>query len=108
MKALIAIAAITYAIALWMFAPESRWQKEVATAKAKQQNRLTATPTPEPETNTQTDTTPEPNTTPDYSQWTINQLRELAKQKKLNWRPLVNGKRKPLNKPQLIALLITA
>ena len=37
--------------------------------------------------------------------FTTTQLRELAKKQKLNWRPLVNGKRKPLNKPQLIELL---
>ena len=37
--------------------------------------------------------------------FTTTQLRELAKKQKLNWRPIINGKRKPLNKPQLIQLL---
>ena len=45
---------------------------------------------------------PEP---PNLGTLTTTQLRELAKKQKLNWRPLINGKRKPLNKPQLIQLL---
>ena len=149
MKALIAIAATTYAIALWIFAPRSIWDKEVATAK---RNRLTEPtqehkpepmpPTepepiieivetiPEPEPSAQTVPTPEPETIPEtipesipepkqskqsiqtpegtvYTNWTTTQLRDEAKKRKLNWRPLVNGKRKPLNKPDLIALLTT-
>ena len=142
MKALIAIAATTYAIALWIFAPRSIWDKEVATAK---RNRLTEPtqehkpepmpPTePEPEPSAQTVPTPEPETVPEtipetisesipepkqskqsiqtsegtvYTNWTTTQLRDEAKKRKLNWRPLVNGKRKPLNKPDLIALLTT-
>ena len=59
---------------------------------------------PDTDTDTATDTTPEPQQ-PDYSSLPITKLRELAKQRKLNWRPLINGKRKPLNKPQLIQLL---
>ena len=129
MKALIAIAATAYAIGLWMFAPRSTWERELAAAK-RNQNRLTQTPeleasaqpetTPEPEPDTQPiepdtiliepDTTliepdtvaPEP---PNLGTLTTTQLRELAKKQKLNWRPLINGKRKPLNKPQLIQLL---
>lgn len=142
MKSLIVtIAAVTYALTLWMFAPQSRWERELETAKANQQ-RLTPTPEAAPETALQTsaqlesapdtllDTAPEPELEPeptpepqaepihetapdtveqaiqpDYTMMTINQLRELAKQRKLNWRPLVNGKRSPLKKPQLIALL---
>ena len=142
MKALIVIAATTYAIALWIFAPRSVWDKEVATAK---RNRLTEPtqehkpepmpPTePEPEPSAQTVPTPEPETVPEtipetisesipepkqskqsiqtsegtvYTNWTTTQLRDEAKKRKLNWRPLVNGKRKPLNKPDLIALLTT-
>ena len=43
----------------------------------------------------------------DYTEWTTAKLRDEAKTRKLNWRPLVDGKRKPLNKPQLIQLLKT-
>ena len=128
MNALTVIAATTYAIALWIFAPRSVWDKEVATAK---RNRLTE-PTQEhkPEPSAQTVPTPEPETIPEtipesipepkqskryiqtsegtvYTNWTTTQLRDEAKKRKLNWRPLVNGKRKPLNKPDLIALLTT-
>jgi hypothetical protein len=73
-------------------------------------------PTPEPETVP----TPEPEAIPeaieqaiptptatDYTEWTTTKLREEAKSLKLNWRPIVNGKRTPLNKPQLIELLTT-
>ncbi|CAC5339849.1 protein of unknown function (plasmid) [Planktothrix rubescens CCAP 1459/22] len=152
MNALTAVTATAYAIALWMFAPESVWERELATAKRNQQTRLNPTPeqipdtvqtpiqetTPEPipepvptsEPITEivepiTDTKPiepdtiliEPDTTliePDtiptpeplnLETFTTTQLRELAKKQKLNWRPLINGKRKPLNKPQLIQLL---
>ena len=58
----------------------------------------------EPDTNPiEPDTVaPEP---PNLGTLTTTQLRELAKKQKLNWRPLINGKRKPLNKPQLIELL---
>lgn len=149
MNALTAVAATAYAIALWMFAPQARWERELATAKRNQQNRLNPTPeqipdtvqTPiqetEPETSAQPETTPEtipatvptpetitaivepiPDTQPEpdtiptpeppqlnLETFTTTQLRELAKKQKLNWRPLVNGKRKPLNKPQLIQLL---
>lgn len=58
----------------------------------------------EPDTNPiEPDTVaPEP---PNLGTLTTTQLRELAKKQKLNWRPLINGKRKPLNKPQLIQLL---
>ena len=130
MKALIAIAATAYAIGLWMFAPRSTWERELAAAK-RNQNRLTQTPeleasaqpetTPEPEPDTQPiepdtiliepDTTLiEPDTIPtpeplNLETFTTTQLRELAKKQKLNWRPIINGKRKPLNKPQLIQLL---
>ena len=142
MKALIVIAATTYAIALWIFAPRSVWDKEVATAK---RNRLTEPtqehkpepmpPTePEPEPSAQTVPTPEPETVPEtipetisesipepkqskqsiqtsegtvYTNWTTTQLRDEAKKRKLNWRPLINGKRTPLKKPDLIALLTT-
>ena len=78
-------------------------------------------PTPEPIPDTQPiepdtiliepDTTLiEPDTIPtpeplNLETFTTTQLRELAKKQKLNWRPLVNGKRKPLNKPRLIQLL---
>ena len=137
MKALIAIAATAYAIALWMFAPESVWERELATAKRNQQTRLNPIPEPIPQPQTEPipepitaivepipDTQPiepdtiliEPDTTliepdtvapepPNLGTLTTTQLRELAKKQKLNWRPLINGKRKPLNKPQLIQLL---
>jgi hypothetical protein len=132
MNALTAVAATAYAIALWMFAPQSQWDKELATAKRNQQNRLNPIPEPipqlqiepiqesTPETSAQTlELTPEPITaivepipdtvpTPEplnLETFTTTQLRELAKKQKLNWRPLINGKRKPLNKPQLIQLL---
>ena len=152
MKALIAIAATAYALTLWMFAPRSTWERELAAAK-RNQNRLTQTPeleasaqpetTPEPEpiptpepitdivepipdtqpiepdtiliepdtTLIEPDTTLiEPDTVPtpeplNLETFTTTQLREMAKKQKLNWRPLINGKRKPLNKPQLIQLL---
>jgi len=151
MKALIVIAATTYAIALWIFAPESVWRREVEQAKRNQQNRPTATPEhkpepmpptesepiieivstiPEPEPSAQTIPTPEPETIPEtipesipepkqskqsiqtsegtvYTNWTTTQLRDEAKKLKLNWRPLVDGKRTPLKKPDLIALLTT-
>jgi hypothetical protein len=140
MKALIAITATAYALTLWMFASQNRWDKEVATAKRNQQNRLNQkpepVPTPELETSAQPETTPEPipatvptpetiteivepipdtnpiepDTVPtperlNLETFTATQLREMAKKQKLNWRPLINGKRKPLNKPQLIQLL---
>lgn len=179
MQALTAIAATAYAIGLWMFAPRTVWERELATAKRNQQNRLTSTPeptlqpepetiqtsetelksitkdipestpqldvteepeasaqpselTPEPITETkepkpqpehleeqpQPEVEPEPESIPeareqaiptpqgtDYTGWTTAQLREEAKSRKLQWRPLINGKRKPLNKPQLIELL---
>ena len=143
MKALIVIAATTYAIALWIFAPRSVWDKEVATAK---RNRLTEPtqehkpepmpPTepepiieivetiPEPEPETVPETIPEtiPESIPEpkqskqsiqtsegtvYTNWTTTQLRDEAKKRKLNWRPIINGKRTPLKKPDLIALLTT-
>lgn len=151
MNALTAIAATAYAIALWIFAPRTVWEREVKQAKRNQQNRLTATPetiqtsetelkstikaipeatpqldatpeaTEEPEAIAQPlEPTPEPESIPeaieqaiptsqgtDYTEWTTTKLREEAKSLKLNWRPLVNGKRKPLNKPQLIQLLTT-
>ena len=156
MKALIAIAATTYALILWMFAPESIWRREIEQAKQNQQTRLNPTPEmmpqqkpetiviPEtklkstqkaiPESIPQLDTipeatkeheaiaqpTPEPVTVPtpelkaipkprgtDYTGWNITKLRDEAKTRKLNWRPLIDGKRKPLNKPQLIELLTT-
>ena len=141
MNALTAVTATAYAIALWMFAPQARWERELATAKRNQQNRLNPTPeqipdtvptpiqetTPEPIpepvptsepiteivepiTEPIPDTKPIPVTTPtperlNLETFTTTQLREIAKKQKLNWRPLVNGKRKPLNKPQLIQLL---
>ena len=57
MKALIAIAATAYALTLWMFAPRSTWERELAAAK-RNQNRLTQTP--ELEASAQPETTPEP------------------------------------------------
>jgi hypothetical protein len=161
MNALTAVAATLYAVTLWMFAPESVWEREVKRAK-QNQNRLNQKPepmvipemmpqpkpetidtsetklkstqkaipesipqldtipevTPEPEAIAQP--TPEPVTVPtpelkaipkpqgtDYTGWNITKLRDEAKTRKLNWRPLVDGKRKPLNKPQLIELLTT-
>ena len=89
---------------------------------------------PEPEPSAQTVPTPEPETVPEtipetipesipepkqskqsiqtsegtvYTNWTTTQLRDEAKKRKLNWRPLVDGKRTPLKKPDLIALLTT-
>ena len=146
MRALTAIAANAYAIGLWMFAPRSTWERELATAKRNQRNRPTQTP--ELEASAQPETTPEPEPIPtpepitdivepipdtqpiepdtiliepdttliepdtiptpeplNLETFTTTQLRELAKKQKLNWRPLINGKRKPLNKPQLIQLL---
>jgi outer membrane biosynthesis protein TonB len=144
MNTLTAVAATVYAIALWMFAPQNRWDKELATAKQNQQNRLNPTPepvpAPEPEASAQPETTPEPIPEPvptpepitaivepitepipdtqpiktdtpqtpeplNLETFTTTQLRELAKKQKLNWRPLVNGKRTPLKKPDLIQLL---
>lgn len=180
MNAFTAVTATVYAIALWMFAPESVWRREVEQAKRNQQNRLNPTPeqipdtvptpiqetTPEPipepvptpetitaivepiteivepitepipDTQPEPDTipTPEPETVPEtipetipesilepkqskqsiqtsegtvYTNWTTTQLRDEAKKRKLNWRPLINGKRTPLKKPDLIALLTT-
>ena len=158
MNVITTVAATAYAIALWMFAPESVGRREVEQAKRNQQTRLNPTPepmpqpqpkletidTPEtelksitkaiPEATPQLDTipeatpepeaiaqpTPEPETVPtpieqaiptsqgtDYTGWTTAKLRDEAKTRKLNWRPLINGKRKPLNKPQLIELLTT-
>lgn len=124
MNALTAVTATVYAIALWMFAPRSIWDKELAIAKQNQQTRLN--PIPEPIPHLQIKPIPEPITaivepipdiqpiepdtvpTPEplnLETFTTTQLRELAKKQKLNWRPLINGKRKPLNKPQLIQLL---
>jgi outer membrane biosynthesis protein TonB len=147
MNALTAVTATAYAIALWIFAPQTQWDKEVATAKRNQQTRLNPIPEPipqpqtepipetKPEPSAQPETTPEPipvtvqtpetitaivepipDTKPEpvtvptperlnLETFTTTQLREIAKKQKLNWRPLVNGKRKPLNKPQLIQLL---
>jgi outer membrane biosynthesis protein TonB len=142
MNALTAVTATFYAIALWMFAPRSIWDKELATAKQNQQNRLNPipepipdtvptpiqettpepsaqpleltpepVPTPEPITEPIPDTQPiEPDTIPtpeplNLETFTTTQLREIAKKQKLNWRPLVNGKRTPLKKPDLIQLL---
>ncbi|MGL4502199.1 MAG: hypothetical protein ACRC2M_12250 [Planktothrix sp.] len=147
MNALTAVAATAYAIALWMFAPESVWRREVEQAKRNQQKRLAQTPepvpTPNPEPSAQPESTPEPTPEPipdtaihpfteseptpepepepdtqpietdtpptpeplNLETFTTTQLRELAKKQKLNWRPLVNGKRTPLKKPDLIQLL---
>ena len=142
MKALIAITATAYALTLWMFAPQNRWDKEVATAKRNRLNQKPEpVPTPELEASAQpseptpepipvTVPTPEPITaivepitepipdtqpiktdtpqTPEplnLETFTTTQLRELAKKQKLNWRPLVKGKRTPLKKPELIQLL---
>jgi|688.fasta_scaffold24737_8 hypothetical protein len=159
MKALTVIAATTYAIALWIFAPRSVWERELAVAKRNQCRLTESTPehkpeptpptepepiieivetTPEPEPSAQTVPTPEPETVPEtvpetipetilesipepkqskqsiqtsegtvYTNWTTTQLRDEAKKRKLNWRPLVDGKRTPLKKPDLIALLKT-
>ena len=155
MKALTVIAATTYAIALWIFAPRTIWERELETAKRNRLNpKPEPVPTPEFVASAQPETTPEPITaivepipdtkpiepdtvqtpepetipetilesipepkqskqsiqTPEgtvYTNWTTTQLRDEAKKRKLNWRPLVNGKRKPLNKPDLIALLTT-
>ena len=148
MKTLIAITATVYAIALWMFAPESVWERELATAKRNQCRLTESTPEhkpepmpptepepiieivetiPEPEPSAQTVPTPEPETVPEtipesipepkqskqtsegtvYTNWTTTQLRDEAKKRKLNWRPIINGKRTPLKKPDLIALLTT-
>ena len=70
-------------------------------------------PTPEPITEIVEpipDTKPEPVTVPtperlNLETFTTTQLRELAKKQKLNWRPLIKGKRTPLKKPELIQLL---
>jgi hypothetical protein len=145
MNALTAVTATFYAIALWMFAPESVWRREVEQAKRNQQNRLNPIPEPIPDTvpTPIQETTPEPSaqpleltpepvptpepitaivepipdtqpiepdTTPksellNLETFTTTQLRELAKKQKLNWRPLVKGKRTPLKKPELIQLL---
>ena len=150
MNALTAVAATFYAIALWIFAPQTQWERELATAKRNQQTRLNPIPEPipqpqtepipetKPEPSAQPETTPEPEPdtvqtpetiteivepipdtqpiepatvpTPETPQlnletFTTTQLREIAKKQKLNWRPLVNGKRTPLKKPQLIQLL---
>ena len=148
MRALTAVAATAYALILWMFAPRSIWERELATAKQNQQTRLNPTPemmpqqkpetivipetklkstqkaipesipqldtipevTPKPEAIAQPPPEPEAIPTPtatDYTEWNITKLRGEAKTRKLNWRPLINGKRKPLKKPDLIALLTT-
>ena len=127
MNALTAVAATFYAIALWMFAPESVWERELATAKRNQCRLTESTPEHKPEPSAQTVPTPEPETVPEtipesipepkqskqtsegtvYTNWTTTQLRDEAKKRKLNWRPIINGKRTPLKKPDLIALLTT-
>ncbi|MCF3578900.1 hypothetical protein [Planktothrix agardhii] len=61
---------------------------------------------PTPKTKAIEQAIPKPQGT-DYTGWNITKLRDEAKTRKLNWRPLVDGKRKPLNKPQLIELLKT-
>jgi len=153
MNAITAVTATFYAIALWMFAPESVWRREVEQAKQNQQTRLNPIPdTPEMVTSAQPsepkpepiqESTPEPSAQPleltpvtvltpepitaivepipdtkpiepdtvptpkplNLETFTTTQLREIAKKQKLNWRPLVNGKRTPLKKPDLIQLL---
>ncbi|CAD5984480.1 hypothetical protein NO976_04429 (plasmid) [Planktothrix agardhii] len=147
MNALTVIAATTYAIGLWIFAPQARWERELATAKRNQCRLTEPTPEhkpepmpptepepiieimetiPEPEPSAQTVPTHEPETIPEsipepqqfkqsiqtsedtvYTNWTTTQLRDEAKKRKLNWRPLVNGKRTPLKKPELLAILTT-
>jgi hypothetical protein len=145
MNALTAVAATAYAIALWMFAPESFWRREVEQAKRNQNQlnpppEMTPQPKPEPmvipkmelkstqkaipesipqldiipEVTSKTESIPEAIEQAistlhgtDYTEWTTAKLRDEAKTRKLNWRPLVDGKRKPLNKPQLIQLLKT-
>lgn len=79
--------------------PESIPQLDTIPEATKEHEAI-AQPTPEPEA------IPTPTAT-DYTEWNITKLRGEAKTRKLNWRPLVDGKRKPLNKPQLIQLLTT-
>ena len=79
--------------------PESIPQLDTIPEATKEHEAI-AQPTPEPEA------IPTPTAT-DYTGWNITKLRDEAKTRKLNWRPLVNGKRTPLNKPQLIQLLKT-
>ena len=79
--------------------PESIPQLDTIPEATKEHEAI-AQPTPEPEA------IPTPTAT-DYTGWNITKLRDEAKTRKLNWRPLVNGKRTPLNKPQLIQLLTT-
>ena len=67
-------------------------------------------PIPDPQPIEPDTTLIEPDTIPtpeplNLETFTTTQLRDLAKKQKLNWRPIINGKRKPLNKPQLIQLL---
>ena len=71
--------------------------------EATKEHEAIAQPTPEPKAIEQAISTPQE----DYTGWNITKLRDEAKTRKLNWRPLVNGKRTPLNKPQLIQLLKT-
>ena len=79
--------------------PESIPQLDTIPEATKEHEAI-AQPTPEPEA------IPTPTAT-DYAGWNITKLRDEAKTRKLNWRPLIDGKRKPLNKPQLIELLTT-
>ena len=79
--------------------PESIPQLDTIPEATKEHEAI-AQPTPEPEA------IPTPTAT-DYTGWNITKLRDEAKTRKLNWRPLIDGKRKPLNKPQLIELLTT-
>ena len=87
--------------------PESISQLDTIPEATKEPEAI-AQPTPEPVTvpTPELKAIPKPQGT-DYTGWNITKLRDEAKTRKLNWRPLVNGKRTPLNKPQLIQLLKT-
>ena len=82
--------------------PESIPQLDTIPEATKEHEAI-AQPTPEPKAIEQAISTPQE----DYTGWNITKLRDEAKTRKLNWRPLIDGKRKPLNKPQLIELLTT-
>ena len=115
---LTAIAAILYALILWLFAPQTVWNSEVKKAKSKRNKPATDTSekpleTPQkPEivedtqtTETLLETTETPlETAPETKpqQWRVKELRKEAQSRKIQWKDN-NGK--PLKKSELMALL---
>ena len=66
MNALTAVTATAYAIALWIFAPRTIWERELETAKRNRLNpKPEPVPTPEFVASAQPETTPEPTPEPE-------------------------------------------